>query len=469
MDYCDRMHEPIFSVVIPTRNRAETLPHAIRSCINQDFAAMEILIVDNASEPETRFAVEQFTDSRIRYVRHDEPLSMTANWNAALSQTRGEWVCFIGDDDGLTPGALSRLHTIASSTTCRAMRWDYCVYTWPDFPLSEIANRLCVTTYADPDRVCSGMEALIAMADMPAAGPRGPSVYHGMIHRSLIDEALATGPVFQGRIPDYFSGTLFAALADSFLQVTFPASIAGLSGKSNGAAHIIKGEANAVRDEFLQLSLSENLHFHEALPQVNLSCVYISDAVLRIRDRLGLTDPRLSPQPAAIADICIRSLWQTGTLLAEEEAEISRFCEANSVNLSSEQQAALESPTGVRPPIFPDNGAVGVSANSVTIDGNELGLRNLTDAAFASAAINNVGTKFRPIVDRLTGQLHRQTDLVSIREQETREVNKQLVSTRKVAAKRQKELDKIKRSRVWRARTKFRKLISSTNSSNVTS
>lgn len=41
---------PQFSIVIPTRNRAETLGPAIETCLSQDFEDFELLIVDNASQ-----------------------------------------------------------------------------------------------------------------------------------------------------------------------------------------------------------------------------------------------------------------------------------------------------------------------------------------------------------------------------------------------------------------------------------
>ena len=97
---------PQFSIVIPTRNRAETLGPAIETCLSQDFEDFELLIVDNASSSATKELVESITDSRLKYIRRDEPLAMTHNWNSALSETSGKWICFIGYDDGLMPGAL---------------------------------------------------------------------------------------------------------------------------------------------------------------------------------------------------------------------------------------------------------------------------------------------------------------------------------------------------------------------------
>ena len=96
-------NKPQLSIVIPTRNRSETLKSAIESCLIQQSQDLEVLVVDNASTPDTYAVVSAFDDPRIRYLRHDEPLAMTENWNTAMAEVRGDWIGFIGDDDGLTP------------------------------------------------------------------------------------------------------------------------------------------------------------------------------------------------------------------------------------------------------------------------------------------------------------------------------------------------------------------------------
>ena len=40
-----------FSVVIPTRERAETLQHCLRTCLVQNFDDYEVVVSDNGSSP----------------------------------------------------------------------------------------------------------------------------------------------------------------------------------------------------------------------------------------------------------------------------------------------------------------------------------------------------------------------------------------------------------------------------------
>ena len=103
------MARPLFSIVLPTRERAETLAFALRTCLNQDFDDYEIVVSDNCSSPATRAVVDAAGSAKIKYVRSDVPLSINASWEFAISHASGEYVTGIGDDDGMMPYALREL------------------------------------------------------------------------------------------------------------------------------------------------------------------------------------------------------------------------------------------------------------------------------------------------------------------------------------------------------------------------
>ena len=59
---------PLFSVIIPTYNRANLLRIAIKSVLDQKFENWELVIVDDGSTDNTKFIIQSFKDSRIKYV-----------------------------------------------------------------------------------------------------------------------------------------------------------------------------------------------------------------------------------------------------------------------------------------------------------------------------------------------------------------------------------------------------------------
>jgi glycosyltransferase involved in cell wall biosynthesis len=95
-----------FTVIIPTRERADTLYHSLRSVVAQDYGNLNILVSDNFSGDGTREVVQSFPDARIRYINTGRRLAMHENWEFALAQVSGGYVTIIGDDDALLPHAL---------------------------------------------------------------------------------------------------------------------------------------------------------------------------------------------------------------------------------------------------------------------------------------------------------------------------------------------------------------------------
>jgi glycosyltransferase involved in cell wall biosynthesis len=98
---------PKITVIVPTRERCDVLQHCLQTLTMQDYQHLEILVSDNFSADATKEVVASAGDPRIRYINTGRRLSMSHNWEFALSHVRDGWVTFIGDDDGLPPGAIA--------------------------------------------------------------------------------------------------------------------------------------------------------------------------------------------------------------------------------------------------------------------------------------------------------------------------------------------------------------------------
>ena len=89
----------LVSVVIPTYDRAELLPRAVRSVLAQTYQNMEIIIVDDGSRDNTQEVVKSFSDPRVRYVRHDTNRGVSAARNTGIKNSRGEFIGLLDSDD----------------------------------------------------------------------------------------------------------------------------------------------------------------------------------------------------------------------------------------------------------------------------------------------------------------------------------------------------------------------------------
>lgn len=107
--------DPLVSVLIPTRNRAELMQETVQSVLAQRWRDFELVLSNNHSTDDTQQVLEKMAeqDSRIRLIAPPEPLGMTAHWNWAWKQTRGKYVAFLSDDDIWEPTFLQTVVALA--------------------------------------------------------------------------------------------------------------------------------------------------------------------------------------------------------------------------------------------------------------------------------------------------------------------------------------------------------------------
>jgi glycosyltransferase involved in cell wall biosynthesis len=97
---------PVFSVIIPTFNRAALVTEAVRSVLQQTFGDFEIVVVDDGSSDDTREALRPYA-GRIRYV-HQENAGVAAARNRGIAESRGEYLAFLDSDDLFAPRMLEQ-------------------------------------------------------------------------------------------------------------------------------------------------------------------------------------------------------------------------------------------------------------------------------------------------------------------------------------------------------------------------
>ena len=100
------MEGPIlFSVVIPTYNRAAFVTKTIQTFLQQTYTNFEIIVVDDGSKDNTEEMVQTISDPRFRYFKKENGERGAAR-NFGLSQAKGNYVNFFDSDDIAYPNHL---------------------------------------------------------------------------------------------------------------------------------------------------------------------------------------------------------------------------------------------------------------------------------------------------------------------------------------------------------------------------
>jgi len=111
--------DPTVSVVIPTYNRAEIIGRAIRSVQAQTFEDWELIVVDDASEDNTRGVVLSYNDKRIQYVKHEKNRGACAARNTGIRCSTGNFIALLDSDDEWKPNKLeTQINTFERANSC---------------------------------------------------------------------------------------------------------------------------------------------------------------------------------------------------------------------------------------------------------------------------------------------------------------------------------------------------------------
>ena len=261
------MNERSFSVVIPTRDRCDTLEYALKTVTDQPCDQLEIIVCDNASIDETRQVVEKANDARIRYINPGKRLSMSDNWEFALSHVTGDWLTIIGDDDGLLPNVFDDVNQIIDSTGTEAIRSATCVFRWPELIGDPDSGRLTIPTKKGIEIINSKhrlKEVMLGKIDYTAL----PMLYNGgFVSMDAIRRGTKNDKFYRSCIPDIYSGVLFSHILDSFVYSYSPLAINGASAHSTGTSQFSakRQSKNAVSPsaKFLQ---EPNIPYHPSYP-----------------------------------------------------------------------------------------------------------------------------------------------------------------------------------------------------------
>jgi glycosyltransferase involved in cell wall biosynthesis len=228
----DTTAAPLFSIVIPTYNRADLLQYTIKSALNQTFDDYEIVVSNNCSIDNTRQVIAELNDGRLKCVQPESHLEVTDHWEFAFQQARGRYLIMLGDDDCIAPGTLAAFYPLVQSGKVNLISYSHGRYYHPDYFKVELRNQLQIKPFSGQLSEIDPLPQLKKWFSFDNQYFPPPSA---LISRQVIQTITATAKrFFFPPYPDYCAFAIVFSLGGSILHLDYPLLVFGRSTRSGG-------------------------------------------------------------------------------------------------------------------------------------------------------------------------------------------------------------------------------------------
>lgn len=424
---------PRFTVIIPSKNRAEYLAHTLRTCVIQEYPNFEVIVSDDCSDDDSVEVVKYYAniDPRIKLFAHEHHLGMRENFEFALNQVGTGYVMALGGDDGLIPGCIQRMYEILTETGKELLTWTPAGFTYPSTEGED--NIFYVRRKHSPTQILKSEDFLTQLTQtFNYQVPGCPMFYvQGVASTRLVDTVKSRTPdhcFYYCPTPDGFSGVVLAGEVEDYAMSYEPLSIIGTTKKSQGQNYRRTDEQSRKEaEEFFNDNIRKTMHKELASqPYSPLATLMTADYLLTARDLPGW--PGKIP-PISFEHLLDKSFalmangtWENSVLV--REIKILREI-AIQHDLLPQFESLLKNTKKI---IGKDRAVKGFAyTHSIRFPGNRLGIKNIYDASLATKFVyeffgtfstKEIGEMLRNSMQVVNARygLHKKTSLPSIDE-----------------------------------------------------
>ena len=398
---------PLFTVIIPQKDRAEYLIHTLRTCMIQDYPNFEIIVSDDCSEDNSVEMVRELRnkDSRIKLFAHDHHLGMRDNFEFAINQVRPGYVMALGGDDGLVPGCIWRMFEILSSTKRELLTWTPASFGYSDYEGGR--NIFYIKRKKNYGVKFIKSETLLnklAQTFLYQIDECPMLFMKGVASTALVDRVKSRTKdhsFYYCPTPDGFSGVVLAGEVDDYAFTYEPLSIGGSSNKSQGRNYC---RTDKKSKEEAQLFFNDNIR---RVMHAELASQQYSPLVTLMTADYLLTAQDLPGWPGKFAPISFEALIRASFKLIEKTSFENEVLvrELNILKEIAKQHGLFDLfnqllTTTKRKVVRKEDVYGFVITHSIRFEGTELGINNIFDASLATNFVYNFYNKisFKEII-----------------------------------------------------------------------
>ena len=370
----------LFSLVIPTRQRHDTLKHSIQSVLNQTYSDFELVVMDNFSSAETAEVVASFNDERIKYYRAPEKLSMSDNWELGLSYATGEYIFVLGDDDALMPDGLELCFKLINEYNVQIVSWFRYQYWWPKAIVPWLRNTLHLNLLPLAE-IWNSREKLSEFYRSQIIFENLPMIYNSFIHKDIVTRVKSVhGRYFMTYIPDVESGIVNAYFSEQYLYSLRAISVAGLSAHSTGTSGSYSSlEAKPLKDYMKEYKTDILAEMHPSLiPSTNQE-ISVADVLFRTKDLYFPENKEIEIDLKQTLNLIASRINRDIETYDQTLGEIMAIAQKHGISISSLNipPKAYNQPEPYQGPIFNKD----YSTTTLVINCEQVGISNVAQAA----------------------------------------------------------------------------------------
>jgi glycosyltransferase involved in cell wall biosynthesis len=230
----------LLSIIIPTKNRQIYLFKVLEIINEYKLDNIEVVIQDNSDDKSilSNFIENDFNKSlNIKYFYSDKNLSQGGNAELAVSNSRGEYICFIGDDDCFTKDIVNAVSWMKENNI-EVLITKKPNYSWSDLKHKNLGNNfsgLLKTYRYSGEHVWK--DSIVELKKCLKSGGQNilelPQFYHNIVKRDVLEKVFVkAGSYFPGPSPDMAIAIALTSVVNRYVKIDYPIVI---SGKASGS------------------------------------------------------------------------------------------------------------------------------------------------------------------------------------------------------------------------------------------
>ncbi len=257
---------PLFTVIIPQKDRAEYLGATLQTCMIQDYPNFEVIVSDDCSVDNSVEVAQELArrDCRIKVFPHDHHLGMHDNFEFALNQVRPGYVMALGGDDALTPNCIWRMYELIKESGRQLLTWIPASFYYPENAGDK--NLFIVRRTKQPYKILKSKDFLQQLSKtFRYQIDECPMFYvKGVASTELVErvkQRTKDGCFYYCPTPDGYSGVVLVGEVEDYVMSYEPLSIMGTTTKSQGKNYRRTDEKSKFESQqFFNDSLRRTMH-----------------------------------------------------------------------------------------------------------------------------------------------------------------------------------------------------------------